>query len=126
MYGEKDTRLKLTSPNIAIPLPKKLEFAEILFPDMVAVAWEQTTPFTIHELLAAADRLRPNKAPGPDNIPSQIVKLATRQFQETMLKVMNNAITTGSCPATCKHAELIMSPKRHKHLMQRISVRFHY
>nr|CAH7745583.1 unnamed protein product [Callosobruchus chinensis] len=115
------SKLKLTSPKLDISMTNKLIFVQELFPDMPAVRWEDTTqiditPFNIQELLTAVNRLKPNKAPGPDGIPSEIIQSVTMQFPEIMLRVMNLAITTGKFPEVWKRAELILLPKKDKPL----------
>nr|CAI5860728.1 unnamed protein product [Callosobruchus analis] len=91
----------------------------LLGKDMPPVTWENVAtvdvqPFIIQALLAAVDKLKPNRAPGPDNIPSEIVKLATLHFPEAILKVMNQALHTGKFREVWKRADLILLPKKNQ------------
>lgn len=72
---------------------------------------EEIPPFTANELLAAADKLAPGKAPGPDGIPSEVVKLACKECPEEMLGAFNLLVKAASFPAQWKEANLVLIPK---------------
>lgn len=68
-------------------------------------------PFTEQELLQAADRLPSGKAPGPDNVPNEIIKLAAHRFPNVFLAAYNACANTGHFPAIWKRARLVLIHK---------------
>jgi hypothetical protein len=66
-----------------------------LFPQGRPPVWtspreEEAPAFTVEELQAAAKRLRPKKAPGPDGISPEVVKNLVDEVPEVILEVMND------------------------------------
>ncbi|KAH0818472.1 hypothetical protein GEV33_004319 [Tenebrio molitor] len=70
------------------------------------------TPFTVEELKAAAERLRTGKAPGPDGVPPEVVKLAVTTAPEEILQVMNGLFRDGYFPEPWKVGRLVLIPKK--------------
>lgn len=106
-----------------------LHIARGLFPSLPTVTWDEISAevqesselelmretdsdlFSVQELLVATDRLPVGKAPGPDNIPNEIIKLAARRFPGIFLDVYNACIATGRFPARWKRACLVLLHK---------------
>jgi hypothetical protein len=87
-----------------------------LFPQGRPPVWtspreEEVPAFTVEELQAAAKRLRPKKAPGPDGIPPEVVKNLVDEVPEVILEVMNDCLRTRTFPRTWKVARLVLLPK---------------
>ncbi|KAG5862237.1 hypothetical protein JTB14_027534 [Gonioctena quinquepunctata] len=90
-------------------------------------AEEEVPPFTIEELLTAADRLKSGKAPELDGIPPEAVKTAARMAPEWMLRVRNCGISyiTG-CGSRSggerirRDLALIVTAQEKEDLMQRV------
>jgi hypothetical protein len=86
-----------------------------LFPQGGPLVWtsprEEDPAFTAEELQAAAKRLRPKKAPGPDGIPPEVVKNLVEEVPEVFLEVMNDCLRIRTFPRTWKVARLILLPK---------------
>lgn len=71
--------------------------------------WEDCSELlTKDDLITAANRLPNGKAPGPDNIPNEVIKLATHRYPEIFLDAFNACIETGHFPARWKVAKLVL------------------
>lgn len=113
------SRLNMDPPNHPLPVERQLEIFEALFPDQDPVVCEKrqsvtVTLFSVSELMAASERLKNNKAPGPDNIPPEVIKLAVKEVPELFLKVMNRALSTSCFPEIWKCANLVLQRKKDK------------
>ena len=53
------------------------------------------TQFTSHELDKAIAKMRENKAPGPDCLPSEVYKWLNQDNGKELLKLFNNIYVTG-------------------------------
>jgi hypothetical protein len=87
-----------------------------LFPQGRPPVWtspreEEAPAFTAEELQAAAKRLRPKKAPGPDGISPEVVKNLVEEVPEVFLEVMNDCLRIRTFPRTWKVARLILLSK---------------
>ena len=51
--------------------------------------------FTEEELFATMDCLRNKKAPGPDGIQAEIIRIAAHEFPVLLMKMYNTCIRTG-------------------------------
>ncbi|XP_043063330.1 uncharacterized protein LOC122319742 [Drosophila ficusphila] len=75
------------------------------------IAEEQIEPFTVDELLKAAKTLKRKKAPGPDNIPSEVLKVIAENRPQILLDMYNACITSGTFPDTWKVQRLVLISK---------------
>lgn len=55
--------------------------------------------FTLEELVDACGKLKNKKAPGMDNIPSDILKILIMVEPDVFLKVFNKCLQEGTFPA---------------------------
>jgi hypothetical protein len=67
--------------------------------------------FTEEELEVAVGRLAKRKAPGPDGIPPEAVRTATRMAPRVILAVMNGALEGRTFPERWRRAKLVLIPK---------------
>jgi len=65
-------------------------------------------PVTTQEVTAAVDRLPPRKAPGPDHVPNEVIKLVFSKFPDVFVRCYNECLNTGTFPARWKHAKLVL------------------
>lgn len=72
------------------------------------------TNFSIEELRAACGKLKQNKAPGPGNIPPEIIKEVTLNKPEYVLRVYNELASSANFPADWKRARLVLLRKGDK------------
>nr|CAI5854774.1 unnamed protein product [Callosobruchus analis] len=98
---------------------RKVEIIKALFPARQPVLYDINPSgsikyFSEDELMIASDKFKTNKAPGPDGIPSEIVKLAVKEVPHVFLKVANNALHTGCFPETWKVANVVLIRKKDK------------
>ncbi|KAJ8933807.1 hypothetical protein NQ314_013779 [Rhamnusium bicolor] len=72
-----------------------------LFPTRTLTTWEDEEveadipPVTADEVAKAAARLKDNKAPGPDGIPPDIIKLVAKKHTEPLVVVYDNIVSAG-------------------------------
>lgn len=71
-------------------------------------------PFTLEELRAAAEKISPDKAPGPDGVPGRVVKTAAKRCPEHFLSVFNDCLAKGVFPAEWKISKLVLIRKGNK------------
>ena len=104
------------------PMPKlttkeKIEIASKLFPERPIVTWQfdndtANMPIvTKEEVVLASRRLKNGKAPGPDGIPPEVVKIVAKINPTFMASIYNNVMTKGAIPKEWKSATLILIPK---------------
>lgn len=70
--------------------------------------------FSTEELQVAAKRLSVGKAPGPDGVPSEVVKAACRVGESEMRDAFNRLLYRGEFPSSWKVAKLVLIPKPQK------------
>nr|CAI5864647.1 unnamed protein product [Callosobruchus analis] len=80
--------LRMGSPLPEISLEKKKKIVQVLFTDQGRVTYNHqscsdVSLSTRDELILAAQKLKTGKSPGPDGIPTEIVKYAIMETQET-------------------------------------------
>ncbi|CAI6362891.1 unnamed protein product [Macrosiphum euphorbiae] len=68
-------------------------------------------PITAHEVKCAVDRLPSGKAPGPDQVPNEIIKLAFAKFPERFINCYNACLTNRTFPSRWKCAKLVLLHK---------------
>lgn len=66
---------------------------------------------TSEEVKAAAARLRPGKAPGPDGLLNVCIKLAVEVNPDVFVAVFNKCLAEGCFPKRWKRAGLVLIPK---------------
>lgn len=95
----------------------KIEIAKELFPTGLETKWninvvvEDKELFNKEEIIKAGDRIKVRKAPGPDLIPPEIIKIVIRQFTQYIGVVMNQVLRSGNIPTTWKTAKLVLFKK---------------
>lgn len=95
---------------------------DTLFPTHDSVTWaeaetiEPPPPFTREELLTAAQKAATGKAPGPDCIPNEIIKVMAAEQPDTLLRVINSYAARGEFPKIWKRAMLVLLRKGDKPL----------
>lgn len=78
---------------------------------MIAFPEVETPLFTAEELLQAADKLPSGKAPGPDCVPNEVIRLAARRSPDTFLIAFNACLVQRVFPIKWKRAKLILLHK---------------
>lgn len=68
-------------------------------------------PFTEAELTLAAKKLKGGKAPGPDGIPAEMIKLSVTADATAIANVMNTCLQRGVFPVQWKKGTLRLIPK---------------
>lgn len=93
------------------------EIVNTLFPDheqrqeLQIEVIEDILPFTETELEAAIRSMKNKKAPGPDEIPSEILKLVWEISPEILLYMYNACLKTGTFPKRWKKQKLVLIGK---------------
>lgn len=92
-----------------------------LFPQHERVPWPPTpysleipaeeSVITNEELLLAAGSLKSNKAPGPDGIPNQVLKIAIQENPDMFRTTLQQCIDDGIFPDRWKRQKLVLLPK---------------
>ncbi|KRK05561.1 uncharacterized protein Dyak_GE27431 [Drosophila yakuba] len=90
-----------------------------LFPDhtysfsrsTTPIADEQVELFTVDELQRAAKTLKRRKAPGPDNIPAEVLTVIAENRPQILMDMYNECITSGKFPDTWKLQRLVLISK---------------
>jgi len=112
-------KLKLNSIP-ALTTEEQMEVAEKLFPNHEVIEWEaevvddEPQPFTEEEVQKACALLKIGKAPGPDNITTELVKALVANCAKEVTTVMNGALKDGIFPAEWKVARLVLLQKPQK------------
>lgn len=93
--------------------------AQKLFPQNRKIIWTSTVvgdfqPFTAEELKKATQRLKKGKAPGPDGLTNEVIKLIVETQGEHCLKVYNRHINEGTFPKIWKDSKLVLIEKPKK------------
>ena len=71
----------------------------------------QTPLFTMEELRAAARGLKGKKAPGPDGVPNEVIKLIAMQRPQLLLDMYNVCLSRGVFPTRWKKQQLMLISK---------------
>jgi hypothetical protein len=87
-----------------------------LFPNTPLPVWirqppEEVAEFDLKEIEAAANKLRPKKAPGPDGFSAEIVKATVRAVPDVILQIANGCLRERMFPIEWKRAKLALIPK---------------
>ncbi|XP_043267691.1 uncharacterized protein [Venturia canescens] len=67
--------------------------------------------FVAEELTRATKAMKSGKAPGPDGVPAEILRLVARLRPEILLDLYNTCLTTGTFSGRWKEARLVLIPK---------------
>lgn len=104
-------RLDLIKRHCEKQLQNPLGLSHIRFPPRpnICHADYNTAPFTKDELQKALRKLDNHKAPGPDGIPNEVLKLPA--LESHLLALMNDCLAKGKIPADMKRTKLAMIPK---------------
>lgn len=121
-------RLAGFPPKPTLTLTKVEEIAHHLFPvhDSVIFDCENNTrfvEFTLDELQAACSKLKNNKAPGPGNIPSEVIKHIVSERPDYVLRAYNELAARAHFPEKWKKAKLVLLQKPNKPLENPASYR---
>jgi len=65
-------------------------------------------PITAQEIGSAVARLPLGKAPGPDLIPNEVIRLAYNKFPEQFTTCYNTCLSSGVFPARWKRAKVVL------------------
>lgn len=91
-----------------------------LFPNHPVVQWnysgDRGPRITMDEMLEALLMAKINKAPGPDGIPTKLIKEVILTNTDLVLKVLNSLIEMGEFPKIWKCAKVVLleKPKKNK------------
>lgn len=78
---------------------------------------EEVAPqVTDEELHSATMRMKNKKAPGPDGIPAEVLKIVARKNPRVLTEVLNNCINQRKFPTPWKKARLVLTRKGNKPL----------
>jgi hypothetical protein len=75
------------------------------------------TPITHQEILKEIDKLNNNKAPGIDDIPNKLVKIAKQYITEPLVHIYNLSLTSATVPTALKESKLIPIYKKKEHYL---------
>jgi len=67
--------------------------------------------FTTDEVALVVNKLPTGKAPGPDDIPNEVIKIAFRKFPAVFTECYNACLTEGTFPTPWKCARLVLLHK---------------
>jgi hypothetical protein len=97
---------------------EQIKIAKDLFPETAAIRWEakeieteEIPSLNAKELEAAAETMKRRKAPGPDQIPNEVVKAVVKEIPEEVLSIMNGCLKKNEFPTAWKIARLVLIPK---------------
>ncbi|KAI5717436.1 hypothetical protein M8J77_005918 [Diaphorina citri] len=117
-------------PKLSLSLSQKKKIVEDLFPRHNNTAWvtpnvlEGEIPlFTLDELVEAVDKMKPGKAPGPDGLPTEVIKLLVLSAPSYCLDMFNALLKNGQIPTTWKVARLVLLEKPKKSPNDEVSYR---
>nr|CAI5867911.1 unnamed protein product [Callosobruchus analis] len=70
--------------------------------------------FSVDDLMKAVPKMKVGKAPGPDGIPTEVVKLFAERFLDACLHMMNRLFLQDTFPKIWKTAKLVLIDKEKK------------
>lgn len=79
--------------------------------DMEATGEDTIPLFTEDELKTAASTLKNNKAPGPDGVPAEVIKVTANERPQVLLHIYNACLTEGIFPELWKRQRLVLISK---------------
>lgn len=97
---------------------RERQVIDCLFPDMPCffnrtreTTVDEADLFTVAEVITASDKLKKNKAPGPDGIPAEIVKLVATKTPHFLTGILNRLLSRQLFPYDWKTGKLALIPK---------------
>lgn len=116
--------------NKKLEVEEKIKIAENLFPKDEKIVWtkkemrEDEIPlFTMEEVVEAIEKSKNKKAPGPDGISAEMVKLFFREKPDICLSMFNDALKQGTFPSVWKKGKLVLLEKGKKDEMGKMTYR---
>lgn len=114
--------MNLSRPPLALTREDKELQIQRLFPDAPVIERVKEpvqiySLFTSGELTEAVKKLKNKKAPGKDEIPSEVIKEAVEHLGEAFLEVMNGLLREGKFPKKWKEARVVLFEKPKKDIM---------
>lgn len=106
-----------------LTIEKQEKVIRELFPEAPEVNWKKTKyknrkkiendfeDLTLNEIIQVAKETRSGKAPGPDGVPAEVVKLMLQQRPELFREFFNRLIKEGAFPHKWNSARLILIEK---------------
>lgn len=111
-------KLGTKNPTHLMNEEKMLNIVTSLFPNNEVPAEETISNvdielplFTVEELKTAADKLKPRKTPGPDGVPSEVIKEIAYKRPELLLNMFNRCLMEGQFPKIWKVQQLVLISK---------------
>jgi len=88
-----------------------LEVEQLPVLDVPSCVVPTVPPITIEEIGQSVVRLPSRKAPGPDLVPNEMIKLAFKRHPEVFRECYNACLTNGVFPKSWKCAKLVLLHK---------------
>lgn len=111
-------KLGMKNPVKVMDVDTMENIVKTLFPiheARVDVSAEEDIPsitlFTTEELIAATSKLKNKKAPGPDGVPTEVLKAIVETRPEILLNMYNYCLIEGLFPETWKEQKLVLISK---------------
>lgn len=113
-------KIKAPVPTTNLPTAVMDQIVDTLFPTHrqraeLQTTLEETNPeiplFTLEELNQAAEAIKNGKAPGPDGVPNEVIKLIAILQPNLLLNMFNKCILSGVFSARWKRAKLVLIDK---------------
>lgn len=101
----------------SISTGSKLEAARKLFPqqwNLPSINEAEVPLFTLDELLEVLTKIKNKKAPGPDGLVPEVVKLLIKTAPDFCLRLFNSLLLKGDFPDIWKTAQLVLIEKPKK------------
>lgn len=113
---------KIVAKALGCLKPPKLEngeasqVADVLFPTRARAIWRKIAVdhiplITREEVIEAGKEIRTRRAPGPDGIPPEIIKLATEHAPNMVARTLNKHMVNCAFPVEWKVADLLLLRK---------------
>jgi len=94
------------------PSPAVHNIFEAFDPDLNTLDFTMVIPrFTADELTRAVRRLSPRKAPGPNGLPNEVLKMFAVSRPQAALRIYNDCLTALTFPPRWKRARLVLIRK---------------
>lgn len=109
-------QFKKMGPKLELTQEKELEIINALFPSR-HTEWgeynkiDNIEKFTIEEITNAGKNIKLGKAPGPDGIPPEAVKIITEMDPNYILNIMNELLKIQEFPKVWKTSKLVLITK---------------
>jgi hypothetical protein len=114
------SQLNIVNPKITLTLEMKKELADKLFigeygkPSFEVANREIPRLFDEGEVLAACERIKAGKSPGPDGIPPHVIKIAVKAELERFKQLFNRYLLENKFPNKWKETKLVLLEKPRK------------